>query len=89
MISLSSGEANNNFADALNGVAYNAEHIAIQRHGEDPVYIIPAKDYELFQQLLQNLEDKIDLLEAENRMKNTQQERISFDDFFAELELGE
>ena len=90
MRSLSSGEARNHFADTLNHVAYGLEHIAIERSGKEPVYMIPAKDYELFQKLLQQAEDQLDLQEAEQRMADSKQERLSFDEFFMESEvLGE
>jgi len=85
MRSLSSGEARNSFADTLNHVAYGSEHIAIQRLGKDPVYMIPAKDYKLFLKLLQQSEDNLDLQEAGERMDDSTQERIGFDQFFAEL----
>jgi len=85
MRSLSSAQARNSFADTLNYVAYASEHIAIQRQGKDPVYMIPDKDYKLFLNLLQQAEDNLDLLEAEQRMADPEQARISFDEFFSEL----
>ncbi len=45
---LSSAEARRNFADTLNRVAYGSEHIAIKRSGNESVYMISARDYELF-----------------------------------------
>ena len=84
---LSSGEARKNFADTLNRVAYGSEHIVIKRSGKEAVYMIPAKDYELFQQLLQQAEDKIDLESAESRMNDPQQKTIGFDEFFDDLEV--
>ena len=84
---LSSGEARKNFADTLNRVAYGSEHIAIKRSGKEAVYLISSKDYELFQQFLQQAEDRIDLEEAESRMNDSQQEIIDFDDFFNDLEV--
>ena len=86
MRSLTSGEARKNFTDTLNHVAYGSEHVAIQRAGKKPVYMIPAKDYELFQQLLQQEEEDLDLQEAEARMADSQKERVSFENFFADLE---
>lgn len=80
--SLSSGEARKHFADTLNRVAYGSEHIAIERSGKEPVYMIPAKDYELFQKLLQQAEDRIDLQEAEKRMADSK-ESLSLDEFFS------
>ena len=86
MRSLSSGEARSNFSDTLNHVAYGSEHVAIQRSGKEPVYMIPSKDYELFLKLLQQAEDDLDLQEAEARMVDSQQERVSFENFFMDLE---
>jgi PHD/YefM family antitoxin component YafN of YafNO toxin-antitoxin module len=86
MRSLSSGEARNGFADMLNHVAYGSEHVAIQRPGKDPVYLISAKDYELFLKLMQRAEDDLDLQEAEERMADPSQQRVGVDEFFAELE---
>ncbi len=83
---LSSAEARKNFADTLNRVAYGSEHIAIKRSGNEFVYMISAQDYELFQQLMQQAEDKEDIAIAESRMNDSQQETVDFDKFFADLE---
>ena len=87
---LSSAEARKNFVDTLNRVAYGSEHIsehiAIKRSGDEFVYMISAKDYELFQQLLQQTEDKEDLEIAESPMNNPRQETVGFDEFFGNLE---
>ncbi|MEL6927378.1 MAG: type II toxin-antitoxin system Phd/YefM family antitoxin [Cyanobacteria bacterium J06600_6] len=83
---ISSAEARKNFADTLNRVAYGSEHIAIKRSGNEAVYMISAPDYALFQQLLQQAEDKQDLEIAESRMKDPQQETVSFEEFFGDLE---
>lgn len=85
MWSLSSQEAKNNFKDVLNHVACDLEHIKIEQPGQEPVYIIPAKDYELFIKLLEQAEDKIDIEEADKRMNDNEQERLTFDQFFNEL----
>ena len=87
MRSLSSGEARSGFADMLTHVAYASEHVAIQRPGKEPVYLIPAKDYHLLQQLLKKAEDESDVEVAEARMADPDQELVSFDQFF--LELGQ
>ena len=63
MKSLSSAEARKNFADTLNRVAYGSEHIAIKRSGREFVYMISAEDYEIFQKLLQEAEDKVDSIQ--------------------------
>lgn len=86
MKSLSSAEARNNFADTLNRVAYGSEQIAIKRSGKELAYLISAKDYELFQQLLKQAEDRSDIEIVEARMNDPQQETVSFDEFFAGVE---
>ena len=83
-MNLSSTEARKNFADTLNRVAYGSEHIAIERSGKELAYLIPAQDYELFQQLLQQAEDTEDIETAESRMEDPQE--IGFDEFFADIE---
>ncbi|MGK7956215.1 MAG: type II toxin-antitoxin system Phd/YefM family antitoxin [Crocosphaera sp.] len=87
MWSLSSQEAENHFTDALNHVACDLEHIEIQQPGQEPVYIIPAKDYQLFIKLLEQAEDKIDIEEADKRINNKEQERLTFEQFFNDLEV--
>jgi prevent-host-death family protein len=83
---LSSADARKNFADTLNQVVYGSEHIVIKRSGKEVVYMISAQDYELFQRLLQQAEDKIDLEIAESRMNDPQHDPVGFDEFFADLE---
>ncbi len=87
MRSLSLQEAENHLIDTLNYVDLDNEHIAIERSGQEPVYLISAQDYQLFLKLLQQTEDQQDLQEAEKRMNDPQQERLSFDQFFSELEV--
>ncbi|MEA5511101.1 type II toxin-antitoxin system Phd/YefM family antitoxin [Crocosphaera sp. UHCC 0190] len=87
MRSLSYQEAENTFTNTLNHVACGLEHIKIQQPGQEPVYMIPAKDYELFIKLVEQAEDKIDLEEAEKRMNNPEEERLTFEQFFNELEV--
>ncbi|CCQ52577.1 type II toxin-antitoxin system Phd/YefM family antitoxin [Crocosphaera watsonii WH 8501] len=85
--SLSSKEAENNFTDTLNHVACDLEHIKIKQPGQEPVYMIPAKDYELFIKLLEEAEDKIDIEEADKRINDNEQEKLTFEEFFNELEV--
>lgn len=87
MWSLSSQEAENNFSDTLNHVTGDLEHIKIKQPGQEPVYMIPAKDYELFIKLLEEAEERIDIEEADKRINNNEQERLTFEQFFNELEV--
>lgn len=86
MKSLSFEEAKKNFADTLKQVAEGAEHIAIKNADKNAVYLVSAEDYMLFQKLLQEAEDRIDLETAEYRMNDPQQKTVSFDDFFNNIE---
>lgn len=83
---ISLAEARKNFADILNRVAYGSEHTAIERSGNEFVYLISAKDYKLFQQLLRQAEDKTDLKIAESRINDSQKGTVGFDEFFSDLE---
>ncbi|MEM6448091.1 MAG: type II toxin-antitoxin system Phd/YefM family antitoxin [Cyanobacteria bacterium P01_D01_bin.123] len=85
MPAISLGNAKRSFADIFNQVATAAEHVAIQQPEQDPVYVIPAKDYELFQSLLPQAEDASDLQIPEERMSNPNAKRIVFDEFLAAL----
>ena len=85
MKSLSSIQIGKNFADSLDRFDYNSEHIEIKRSGKESLYVISAKDYQLFQQLLQQAEDRLDYQEAETRMQDPSQKKIAFDEFFADL----
>ncbi|MEA5535522.1 type II toxin-antitoxin system Phd/YefM family antitoxin [Crocosphaera sp. XPORK-15E] len=85
MRSLSSKQVRECFTDTLNHVACDLEHIAIKSPGKETVYMIPAKDYELFIKLLEQAEDKLDLEEAEKPMANPEQERLTFEEFLKEI----
>jgi len=84
MKALSSGEARRNFANTLNQVAYDSQHIAIQRQGKEPVYMISATDYEHFQQLLQQEQDKKNIRHIEQLINHTEQKMMELEDFFAD-----
>ena len=86
MKSFSSAEARKNFADIINRAAYGSEHIAIKRSGKELAYLISAKDYKLFQQLLQQIEDDTDINIADSRISDSKQQTMSFEEFFADLE---
>ena len=87
MKALSSGEARKNFANTLNQVAYDSQHIAIKRQGKEPVYMISATDYEHFQQLLQQEQDQQDIKHLEQPISHSGQKMLELEDFFADLEI--
>ena len=61
MIPLSVTEARSQFADIINRVGYKGERIVLQKHDKKLVAMIPIEDLEL----LEAIEDRIDILEAE------------------------
>lgn len=61
MTPLSVTEARSHFADILNRVGYGGERIILQKHDKKLAAIIPVEDLEL----LEAIEDKIDIMEAE------------------------
>lgn len=79
-------DANAQFVTLLTQVSEGDEHVVIQSPGSEPVYLISQQDYELFQHLLQTLEDKQDIELADARTEDSQQELIEFDRFFATLD---
>lgn len=57
---LTVGQVRDQFADALNQVAYRGDRIIIERRGKDIAAVVPMEDLEL----LEAFEDRIDLEKA-------------------------
>ncbi len=51
-------------ADALNRVAYGHERIVLQRRGKDVAVLISVDDMRLYERLLSEAEDRLDVQEA-------------------------
>ena len=64
--SLPVGKVRDQFAEALNQVAYRGERIWIERRGKDVAAPVPIEDVEL----LEALEDRIDLEDARAALKS-------------------
>ena len=85
---LSSEEITQDLASAIKRVRESAETIEIKASEDnDSVYLISAKDYQLFQKLLKQTqenqpEEKLDCSNYELTQTN-----IDFDSFFADLEV--
>ncbi len=60
-------DAKDTFADLINIVAHDKERIMLTRRGHDIVALIPAEEL----QLLQNSQDKLDVKEATDALKET------------------
>lgn len=65
MVRLAANEARKEFAETLNRVAYKGERIIVHRHGKNVAALIPLEDLEL----LETIEDRIDLIDARNSLK--------------------
>jgi len=63
-MNVSTAEARNQFSDVLNRAAYGHEHVILTRRGKEIAAIIPIEHFQLFEQLLEDMEDKIDLEDA-------------------------
>lgn len=61
MMSLSTAQARDQFAEVINRAAYGKERIVLTRRGKALVAVVPIEDVEL----LRELEDRIDLEDAE------------------------
>ena len=84
MIPLSVTEARSQFADIINRVGYKGERIVLQKHYKKLVAMIPIEDLEL----LEAIEDRIDVLEAEAAIaKDEGKEPIPWEEVKKELGL--
>ncbi len=84
MTPLSVTEARSHFADILNRVGYGGERIVLQKHDKKLVAIIPVEDLEL----LEAIEDRIDVLEAEAALAEDEgKEAITLEKLKEELGL--
>ena len=82
MASMSTAEARENFADIMNNAIYKHERTILTRRGKGVVAIIPLIDLEI----LEALEDKMDVLEAEKAWHEAQiHGTISLAEFKKEL----
>lgn len=68
--SMSTVDAKENFLDIINQVAHSKERVVITRRGKDIAVIIPIEDL----QLLQNNQDKSDLAEATESLKEARKD---------------
>jgi prevent-host-death family protein len=79
---LKASEAREQFAEALNQVAYRGERIILQRRGKDLAAVIPISDLEI----LEKLEDQLDV-EAAKKALAESDERIPYAQVRKELGL--
>jgi len=65
MTRVSTTRAREALSDVINRVVYQGERILLERHGKDVVAMVSVQDLEL----LESLEDRMDLEEARERLK--------------------
>jgi prevent-host-death family protein len=82
MTTMRASDLRGNFAEAVNRVTYGGERIVVERRGKRLMAMIPLEDLAL----LEALEDKLDIEEAEKILANSEG-RKSLDEVRRELEL--
>lgn len=67
MAHLSASKARQGFADTINRAAYGKERVVVRRRGKDVAAVVPIADL----RLLEELEDRIDLVDARAALADT------------------
>ncbi|MFC1482568.1 type II toxin-antitoxin system Phd/YefM family antitoxin [Myxococcota bacterium] len=88
MTRLSVTDARMKLAEAVNRVAYGGDRIVIERRGRDLVALISVEDLALFERLLEEHEDRLDV-EAARRALAEPGERVPYERVRRELGLTE
>ena len=77
-------EARQNFSDVINRAAYGKERVILTRRGKPFAAVVPMDDIEL----LETLEDKVDLEDALEALKEAEEKgTITLEDLERELGL--
>ena len=71
MTKLASGKVRQDFSDTINRVAYGGERIVLHRRGKDIAAVIPIDDLTL----LEELEDRLDVEDAERILAESKAKR--------------
>ncbi len=67
MVHLPASKAREGFADTINRVAFGKERVVLRRRGKDIAALVPMADL----RLLEELEDRIDLVDARAALAET------------------
>lgn len=82
MIAMTSVEARKHFSELVNRTAFGKERVVLTRRAKDLVAVIPLEDLKL----LEELEDKLDLINAKAALKEAKKRGIvSLEAFKKEL----
>jgi prevent-host-death family protein len=81
-------ELRQSLADILNRAEYQGERIVIHRRGKDTAAIISIEDLKLLERLIEDAEDRIDVMAAREALAESA-ERISYAKVCKRLGLGD
>jgi prevent-host-death family protein len=73
-------ELKNSLGDVLNRAEYQGERIIVHRRGKDSAAIISIDDLRLFERLLEEAEDRLDVAAARAALAESE-ERIPYEEF--------
>ncbi|HEV3167128.1 MAG TPA: type II toxin-antitoxin system Phd/YefM family antitoxin [Isosphaeraceae bacterium] len=85
MIRLPASQARDDFAEVLNRVAYKGDRIVLHRRGKDVAAVISIEDLKLFERLIAEEENRIDLKAARKALKEPGS--IAWDQVTRDLEM--
>jgi prevent-host-death family protein len=84
MTEISTVEARNQFSTLVNRAAFGNERIVLTRRGKDIAAIVPLEDLKL----LENLENRIDLDDAREALRDAHEHgTVSWDELKQQLDL--
>ena len=84
MTHLASSKVREGFADTINRVAYGNERVVLRRRGKEVAAVVPIADL----RLLEELEDRMDLVDARAALAGTKKKGMkSLDRILKELGL--
>jgi prevent-host-death family protein len=81
-------ELKNSLGDVLNRAEYQGERIIVHRRGKDTAAIISIEDLRLFERLLEEAEDRLDVEAARVALAESE-ERIPYEEFRRRQGLGD
>lgn len=72
-------EARSQFAEVINQTSYGKERIILTRQGKDLAALISVEDLALFERLLEEEQDRLDIQEAKSRLSNPEETPIPYE----------